>query len=86
MTEFWKIVELNGMIYFQSFGNILMYDGKRLKRRDSVQIFLLKTDDRVFVQQINGALYELIGNSLHLIPQGNIFSDTEEKPLFKQIK
>jgi AraC family transcriptional regulator, chitin signaling transcriptional activator len=29
--EFWKIVELNGMIYFQSFGNILMNDRNKVE-------------------------------------------------------
>lgn len=83
--EFWKIVELNGMIYFQSFGNILMYDGNKVEVLEipGSVLFLLKTTDRIFVQQINGALYELIGNSLHLMPNGGIFTDTEVKTIIQ---
>ncbi len=79
--EFWKIVKHQNKIYFQSFGSIYVYDGKTLKTIDlSFPIlFLLSVKDELFVQKINGALYRIENNQLHLIPNSEIFRNTEVK-------
>ena len=63
--EFWKTVEHNKKLYFQSFGMLLVYDGNSLK---SLQIpgsilFLLNSDNRLYVQQIGGGIFEIIDDS-----------------------
>lgn len=81
--EFWKIVEFNNEIYFQSFGAILVYDYKSIKslKIPNSVLFLLKANERLFVQQINGDLYELINHELKEIPRSGIFKDTEVKTI-----
>lgn len=83
--EFWKIVGHNGNIYFQSFGHILKYDGIKVEVLDipGSVLFLLKSADRLFVQQINGGLYELIGSTFQSIPQSEVFSDAEVKSIIQ---
>lgn len=81
--EFWKIVVHNDLIYFQSFGNIFCYDGKSLEviELPDAVLFLLRAEDRLFTQVINGALYELINNELIIVENSEIFSDTEIKSI-----
>ncbi|MCK9451258.1 MAG: hypothetical protein M0Q90_06165 [Bacteroidales bacterium] len=79
--EFWKIVAQDEKVYFQSFGMLLVYDGNTLK---SLQLpgsilFLLQVEGRLFVQQIEGSIYEIIDDVFHLIPGSEIFRDTEIK-------
>ncbi|KAF0129742.1 MAG: YYY domain-containing protein [Bacteroidetes bacterium] len=83
--EIWKIVEADGMVYFQSFGNIFKYDQKNVEPLDlpGPVLFLLKSGGRIFTQAINGALYELINNKLHLIEGSDFFATTEVKSMFK---
>ncbi|MBE0639017.1 MAG: hypothetical protein IH598_10900 [Bacteroidales bacterium] len=81
--EFWKIISHNNLVYFQSFGNILCFDGnsiESIKLPDAV-LFLLKAGDHLFTQVINGSLYELIGKELKRIENSEIFSDTEIKSI-----
>ncbi len=79
--EFWKIVEHNNKIYFQSFGMLLVYDGNILKslKLPGAILFLLATDDRLFIQQIKGGIFEIIDDEFFLIPGSEIFKDTEIK-------
>lgn len=83
--EFWKIVAHKEKIYFQSFGMLLVYDGnslKSLKIPGSI-LFLLSADDRLFVQQIEGGIYEIIEDEFYLIPGSELFKDTEIKAVIK---
>lgn len=81
--EFWKIVKHKGCIYFQSFGTILIYDYKTIKPLSlpGSVLFLLKSNERLFVQQINGGLYEIVDQKLTLIPGSQIFQNTEIKAI-----
>ena len=81
--EFWKIVKHKECIYFQSFGTILIYDYKTIKTLDipGPVLFLLKSNERLFVQQINGGLYEIIDQKLVFIKGSHIFQDTEIKAI-----
>jgi ligand-binding sensor domain-containing protein len=81
--EFWKIVKHNNLIYFQSFGTILVYDYKTIKPLNipGSVLFLLKSNDRLFVQQIYGGLFEIGDKNLTFIPGSDIFKDTEIKAI-----
>lgn len=86
--EFWKIIELNGIIYFQSFGNIITYDGQQLEslKLPGAVLFLLEADERLFVQQINGCLFEIIDQQFVEIEGSCIFKETEVKTILKHEK
>jgi DNA-binding CsgD family transcriptional regulator len=79
--EFWKIVPHNGKIYFQSFGMLLVYDGQTLQsiKLPGSILFLLTTGDRLFVQQIEGGIFEIINDDFHALAGSDIFNDTEIK-------
>lgn len=81
--EIWKIVCHHGNIYFQSFGKIICYDGQKTKLIElpGPVLFLLEADERLFVQEINGKLYEIQDDSMVSIPGSDIFSDTEVKSI-----
>lgn len=81
--EFWKIVKHKNHIYFQSFGTILVYDFKSIKqlKTPGPVLFLLQSNDRLFVQQINGSLYEIINQELIKISGSEFFHDTEIKAI-----
>lgn len=79
--EFWRIVKHNNNIYFQSFGSIYIFNGKSIK---SIELpfpvlFLLKANDQLFIQEINGSLYRVIDDKLLVIPNSEIFKNTEVK-------
>ena len=81
--EFWKIVPHRGKVYFQSFGNIFVYDGNTI---ESIELpgpilFLYQAKDRLFTQIIEGTLVEIIDNQLITIPGSEIFSSTEVKSI-----
>jgi len=81
--EIWKIIEHNNAVYFQSFGNIFVYDGQSISALTipGPVLFLLKAGNRLFAQEINGPLNELINNQLVKIPSSEIFSSTEIKAI-----
>lgn len=81
--EFWRIVEFQNEIYFQSFGSILVYDYKSIKSLTvpNPVLFLIKANNRLFVQEINGELFELINHKLKSIAGSKIFRDTEIKAI-----
>lgn len=81
--EFWKIVGHQNKIYFQSFGKLLVYDENQIF---SIPVpgpilFLLKCNNRLFVQQIEGGIYEIVENELILMKGTEIFNNTEVKAM-----
>lgn len=81
--EFWKIVSIKDKIYFQSFGTILSYDYKQIKplKVPSAVMFLLKSNERLFIQLIDGGLYEIVDDKLVYIEGSDVFADTEVKAM-----
>jgi len=81
--EIWKIVQCNGKVYFQSFSALFVYDYHTVKPIPipSTIIFLLKANNRMFVQSIDGRLYELINDSLKLLDTKNMLQGTEVKAM-----
>lgn len=83
--EIWKIVALNDKVYFQSFGNIFVYDQQKVRvlKRPGPILFILKSGERIFSQAINGALYEIVDESLQLIEGSEIFAASEIKAILQ---
>jgi len=81
--EFWKIIAHKENIYFQSFGKILCYDGQQIRpiALPGPVLFLLEAAGKLFVQEINGGLFELVQDSLVKIPGSELFADTEVKTI-----
>lgn len=81
--EIWKIVSFNNKIYFQGFSTLYVYDGKTTKsiQIPPVVVFLLKSGNRLFLQEARGKLYEIINDKLVSIDPGNILAGTEVKTI-----
>jgi len=79
--EIWKIVECQGKVYFQSFSALFVYDHRMVRSipLPSTIIFLLKADDRMFLHAVDGRFYELISDTLALLPTGGELVGTEVK-------
>lgn len=75
--EIWRIVFHNKSIYFQSFSTIFIYKNDSIKvlTPPANMVFLLKANERIFVQLDNIGLNELIGDSLKLIPGGDLLAN-----------
>lgn len=81
--EIWKIESVGDQIYFQSFGKLLCYENHRVSTVTipGSMMFLLKCNGRLFAQQIDGGLYEIIDKQLFFIEGSQIFSNTEIKAM-----
>ncbi|MEI7982325.1 MAG: triple tyrosine motif-containing protein [Bacteroidota bacterium] len=79
--EIWKIIQCKGKVYFQSFSALFVYDQHTVRSIPipTTIIFLLKANDRMFVQSIDGQLFELAGDSLNLLDTSGILRGTEVK-------
>ncbi|HSW67273.1 MAG TPA: triple tyrosine motif-containing protein, partial [Bacteroidales bacterium] len=81
--EFWKIVEHENSVYFQSFGKILRYHNNSV---ESIPLpgsimFLIECNNRLFYQMIDGGLYEVSGVTVSPIPNSELFRNTEVKAI-----
>jgi ligand-binding sensor domain-containing protein len=81
--EIWKIVQVNDKIYFQSFSSLFVYDQKTVKSIDTPGnvVFLLKAGNRLFIQAVSGALYELVNEKLAAVNGSGVLSGTEVKTI-----
>lgn len=79
--EIWKIVQLQNKVYFQGFFSLFVYDHKTVKTIDlpGSIVFLLKAGNHLFVQAVNGNLYEVINDKLINIDYNNVLRNTEVK-------
>lgn len=78
--DFWKIIQKDSLVYFQSFNSIFLYDYKEVKRipLPSACLFLTKVRDNLVIQGIRGPLYKIEQDSIFTkIPGSDIFSDTD---------
>lgn len=82
-TEIWKIVQTNNKVYFQGFSSIYVYDHNTLRTIDlpGSIVFLLKADNRLFVQAVKGNLFEIISDKLINIDNDNVLRNTEVKTI-----
>jgi DNA-binding CsgD family transcriptional regulator len=81
--EIWKIIQYKGKVYFQSFSALFVYDHQTVKSIPipSTIIFLLKANERMFIQSIDGRLFELINDSLKSLDTKGILHGTEVRAL-----
>ncbi|HSV87197.1 MAG TPA: triple tyrosine motif-containing protein [Bacteroidales bacterium] len=79
--EFWRIEQHGGTIYFQSFGKLFMLSDGRIDEiiLPGPMLFLMKSANRLFIQEIDGGLYEIVGNQLQFLEGSQIFGQTEIK-------
>jgi len=82
--EFWRIEEMGGAIYFQSFGKLLRYYNGNFSEIElpGPMLFLIKTNGKLFIQEIDGGLFEVLDNELVPVAGSEIFGQTEIKALF----
>ncbi len=81
--EFWRIKKHEGSIYFQSFGKLLRYNGSAIEEIEipGSVLFLLQCGENLFIQQIDGGLFEIKGGELFFVEGSEIFCDTEVKAI-----
>jgi ligand-binding sensor domain-containing protein len=81
--EIWKIIQCKGKVYFQSFSALFVYDHYTVRSIPipSTIIFLLKSKERMFVQSIDGRLFELINDSFKLLDTSSELQGTEVKAI-----
>jgi hypothetical protein len=82
-SEIWKIVACGNKIYFQGFSCLFVYDHKTVKPipLPGNIIFLLEARGRLFVQAVNGNLYEVINDRFKLLETGELLTGTEVKTI-----
>ena len=79
--EIWRIIAHNGKIYFQSFSNIFIYDGRQITilNPNSSMVLLIKASGRLFIHQVGRGLFEIIDDSFKMIPGSEVFARDEIK-------
>lgn len=77
--DFWKIVETDSLIYFQSFSSIYAYDGEKVNRipTDRGFLFIQEVPNELYIQAINGPLFHLQGMELDLVPGSELLSESD---------
>lgn len=83
--ETWKIYGKDGLIYFCTFSEIFIYDGKTLEVVSSdypLEISFL-FENELFTQEWGKGLSKIHSNQLQLVPGGEFFKDKRISNLFK---
>lgn len=81
--EIWKIVQQGNKVYFQGFSCLFVYDQKTVKSISLPRsiVFLLKAGNRLFVQAVEGNLFEVINDKLVNIDYKDVLINTEVKTI-----
>ena len=76
--EIWKIYVDGDKIIFQSFGSIYIYSKGRISivRAPKPFLFLFKTGNHYFVEQVGAGLFELANNHLTYIAGSNVLGNS----------
>jgi DNA-binding CsgD family transcriptional regulator len=76
--EIWKIYADGDRIIFQSFGSIYIYQNNRISviTAPNPFLFLFKSGNRFFVEQVNAGLFELKNNRLAYIAGSSILGNS----------
>ncbi|MGY4537541.1 ligand-binding sensor domain-containing protein/DNA-binding CsgD family transcriptional regulator [Mucilaginibacter sp. UYNi724] len=72
--ETWKIYVDNNRVIFQSFGSIYIYSNGKINviKAPKPFLFLFKTGNRYFVEQVDAGLFELKNNKLIYVNGSNV--------------
>lgn len=81
--EIWRIQQHEDAVYFQSFGKLFRYYDSIIEEiaLPGSVLFLIKCENRLFIQKIDGGLFELSGNDLDFLRGSEIFQNTEVKAI-----
>lgn len=81
--DIWRIITKDNLIYFQSFENIYIYDQKEVYKFPEQKniLFLMKVGSELWVHEIAGSLYRIIGNRYEEIEGSQIFAQTDVKAI-----
>lgn len=76
--EIWKIYVDKDQVIFQSFGSIFIYRRGHILvvKAPNPYLFLFKTGNRYFVEQVNTGLFELKGDKLEFINGSNLMGNS----------
>src|ERR1700761_7206909 len=76
--EIWKIYVDDGQVIFQSFGSIYIYSQGKINvvKGPNPFLFLFKTGERYFVEQVNAGLFELKNNKLEYVNGSNVMGNS----------
>lgn len=76
--EIWKIYVDGDRVIFQSFGRIFIYAKGRISiiRAHNPFLFLFKTANRYFIEEVNTGLFELKNNQLNYIAGSNTLGNS----------
>ncbi|PXV63548.1 YXYXY domain-containing protein [Dysgonomonas alginatilytica] len=79
--DIWRIWKKDNLVYFQSFKNIYIYDQNNVYKfpQEKNILFLMKVKDELWIQEMGGSLFKIVGNQYVKIPGSEIFSQTEVK-------
>lgn len=82
---FWSIASQGKEIYFQSFGNIIRFDGERMDyvvKQDCYSL-LFQTGDRIFTQRFGGSMQQIKGNQTEDFCNDPLLQRGEAKFMFQ---
>lgn len=84
--EIWKIYEVKGVVYFQSFTSVYCYDHKNIKKIPApfTLLFLFQTDDRFIAQVLGKGLFWFDGADFTLIEKSEFFKRIEIHAVIKK--
>jgi DNA-binding CsgD family transcriptional regulator len=76
--EIWKIYVDGDRVIFQSFGAIFIYSKGKINiiRAPNPFLFLFKTGNRYFIEQVNAGLFELKNNHLDFIEGSKVLGNS----------
>lgn len=77
--DIWRIWKRDNLVYFQSFKNIYIYDQNNVYKfpQEKDILFLIKVKDELWIQEMAGSLFKIVGNQYEKIAGSEIFSKTE---------
>lgn len=67
--EIWKIFKFNGKIYFQSFNEIFLYDGKQIKKREFPFLisYCFTVGDQILIASVENGVYKMNHSSFEKV-------------------
>ncbi|MEX0981091.1 MAG: triple tyrosine motif-containing protein [Bacteroidales bacterium] len=79
--EFWRIIPIDSLVYFQSFSSIYVYDGENIHPMElpGSVVLLQKANNKLYIDVVDQGLHELKGNRLIPLPGMEPLMDDEVK-------
>jgi len=76
--EIWKIFRYKGALYFQSFNDVFIYDGKHIKkiRFPFLISYCFVVDDNLYVASVNKGVFKMNGSRISNVKGWNVLKNT----------